>query len=405
MATPPSSPRLDDPKFPAQAADPVLDPENTREGTEERADALEGNEPDPSSDPGRLRRKALSPHVQDFLLWATEERDPREIPHFTELGGRPIELGPWERDTLKLAQTLSGGRVQRPLNLLAEGIAVQVKYLQLLDCFDHGPMPTPANLPQFLESLVTDVAIGLALLDEMQWDMNQMIGSGMLAEARCLSRFQAKVVQVLGEVKKRIGTAELERAERRAQTLAMIELGESLPDTMAPLPPEGLTEEEPDAHNWANYGVKKEEPTPLPPWLSEESEELTVEAPVDVEAPRSRLRPLLYALFALIVIYGVVIFPRISPQGPPVLNITQFSHVEAVRRIAPRPPSLFVQLNGEIWDGYTAAEQRQQIDEIGRIAGAAGYNGVHARTDDGATVGQWLKKTGARLIARTKHAS
>jgi hypothetical protein len=396
---------LEDPSPPAQAADPMLDPETEREGTEERAEAPEGNQPDPSSDPGRLRRKALSPHVQEFLLWATEERDPDEIPHFTELGGRPIELGSWERDTLKLAQTASGRRVQRPLNLLAEGIAVQVKYLQLLDCFDHGPMPTPANLPQFLESLVTDVAIGLALLDEMQWDMNQMIGRKMLAEAKCLSRFQAKVLQVLGEVKQRIGTAELEEAERRAQTLVTVELRESLPDTMAPLPPERLTEEEPDTHNWANYGAKKEESTPLPPWLSEENAETTVEAPADVETPRNRLRPLLYVLFALIVIYGVVIFPRIGPQGPPVLNITQFSHVEAVRRIAPRPPSLFVQLNGEIWDGYTTAERRQQIEEIGRIAGAAGYNGVHARTDDGATVGQWLKKTGPRLIERAKQAS
>ncbi len=48
---------------------------------------------------------------------------------------------------------------------------------------------------------------------------------------------------------------------------------------------------------------------------------------------RTRLRPLLYGLFALLVLYAFVIFPRVTLSRPPILRITQFSHIEAVKRI------------------------------------------------------------------------
>ena len=72
MTTPTPLPRHDG----SEPDEPVLD----REAATPRRD-----EQDAVREVARMRRKALSPHVDEVLLWATEPRDPQEIPHFTDV--------------------------------------------------------------------------------------------------------------------------------------------------------------------------------------------------------------------------------------------------------------------------------------------------------------------------------
>jgi len=353
--------------------------------------------------PGKARRRAIGPYVEQFLFWATEERDPADIPHFAQLGVRSIELGSWERDTLRLVQTARREAVQRPLTLLAEIVAAQAKFLDLLDRFDHGPMPTPSDLPVFLEQVVTDLAVGVALIDELQWDMNRLIGSGKLAEAKCLSRFQSRLRAVVSDVENRVGRTELELVRQRSQSFLTVNLEADLPETLRPISSR-LEEDEPNAPGWAAYGGRAREPA-VPPWMAPED----AEAPVPEEKPRaepaSRLRPLLVLLVVLVAVYAVVIIPRAAHRRAPVLDLQSFAALPAVEQVFPRPPSLYVQVDGPTWAALTPEQQLEHIVEIGRVAGSAGYSGAHVRTDDGATVGQWLKKTGARLVTTARVSS
>jgi len=336
--------------------------------------------------------------VEAFLRWATQSIEADEIPHFFELAGRPVELGAWERETLKRALEPRGKDEGQELVVLAEGVGFQVKCLELIDRFDHGPMPPPAELPAFLESLVTDVAVGIALEREMQWSMNRAIGKGRLSEAKSLAAFRAKVVQSLSDLKGRIGSAELEEAERRADDLVHLEEQTELPGQRA------LEEEEPIAHNWATYG-ERALPTGLPPWLSEDAAEPLPEPPVESVALESRARHLLLLLVVLLVAYAVIMLPRVATPGPTILSLEQFSHVEPVTGVSARPPSVYVILDGPRWHAGTPDEQRQWLQELGQIAGESGYTGLSARTHDGVTAGEWMLKTGVRLTPRPAGAS
>ena len=171
----------------------------------------------------QLRRQALSPFLEQFREWSSQLQDPQAVPCFAEIAARPIDLGCWERSVLQ--QACAAERADgRALEMLAEGVAYQVKSLGVLGLFTHGPMPPPGELLQFLDQLVTDVAVGIALADELQWEIDDMISGGQLANAKPLSDFRNKILQCLAELKERVGAAELEQAEKRAPTFVAFEL-------------------------------------------------------------------------------------------------------------------------------------------------------------------------------------
>lgn len=340
----------------------------------------------------RLRRERLAPHFGEFLRWAAEELDPQDLPRVVALEGRSVEIGSWERTALREARETHGRNADRALSLLAEGVALQVRFGELVERFDHGPLPRPAELQTFLDALVTDVAVGIALQEELQHEMNRLIGSGRLANAKHLSAFRAKVVQCVSELKERIGEDEVEEAERRAERLSP----ERPSADPASLPE--LEEDEPDAPSWATYR-DGEDDAEHPPRPSQHPAEAAPMQPVHAE-PRARIRPLLLVLAALVVVYGIVNFPRLETPELTVLTLEHFSHLDVVQGITARPPSLFIVLDRRRWQAASVDERRELLQEMGRIAGDAGYNGIHARTRDGAPVGQWMKKTGVQLHRR-----
>jgi hypothetical protein len=362
-------------------------------------------EDDHAGDVVRARREALSPQVDEFLIWATQMVDPQNVPHFVELGGLPIELGSWEREALQKGAEAAAAEIGRTMELLAEGVAIQQRYVDLIGRFEHGPMPPPSELPAFLEDLVTSLAVGIAVQDELQFDMNSLIGGGRLADAKCLSRFRAKVAQGVSDLKERVGAVELEQAERRAAGLTGKPPKDTTPvfiDDM-PLPePAALREQEPEAPSWARRGSE----STLPPWLADEAAAPESASQTEVPAPEARprrlLKPMLHVLAGLVVVLALVTIPRMgSPEIPPVLTMKSFSHLEAVRRVAARPPSLYVVLDGPLWQDKTPEEKTRLLEEIGQIADQAGYNGMRARVRDAGTVGEWLKKTGVRVTEQS----
>jgi hypothetical protein len=82
---------------------------------------------------------------------------------------------------------------------------------------------------------------------------------------------------------------------------------------------------------------------------------------------------------------------------PPVLTMENFRHIDAVRVVSARPPSLYVDVDADSWVALRESQRRDLLDDIGSVAAGAGYNGVHARTTAGLVAGQWMKQTGSQV--------
>ncbi len=337
----------------------------------------------------QLRRQALSPFLEQFREWSSQLQDPQAVPCFAEIAARSIDLGCWERSVLK--QACADERPdRRALEMLGEGVAYQVRSLDLLGLFTHGPMPPPAELPQFLDRLVTDVAVGMALADELRWEVDDLISRGQLVHAKPLSEFRNKIVKCLDELKERVGATELEQAEQRAPTFLALERRPA-PEWEPP-----QLEEDAEVPTWAAFGPGRPEPA-LPP-QPKPRDSTPASTALPTADGRPRIKPLLYALAALTLLYGVITLSRPPEPQLAVLSLERFSHLPAVQRIKARPPSLFVTLHPDRWSELSAAERQELLAQIGRIASGVGYSGAHVRTDRGASVGQWMSKTGVRLL-------
>ncbi len=114
-------------------------------------------------------------------------------------------------------------------------------------------------------------------------------------------------------------------------------------------------------------------------------------------------------LVAMLVVsaaaWGIQALNTTRHEPPPLLGADRFSHVEAVQAVTPKPPSLYVRLDTGAWVRMSPQQRHETLEEIGRIAGEAGYLGVHARTGDGTAVGQWLEIRGVQVFPEPGGAS
>jgi hypothetical protein len=379
---------------------PIKFPQDTMESAPDGSQQVAG--------PTERRRDALAPQL-DVVLHFTANIDSNDVPRISQLAGQPVELGSWERRTLKRGGVASG----RARALLAECVAYQVKCHELNDLFEHGPLPPPGELRSFLDALVTTVAVGRALIEELQRDLNRLIGNGKLADAKSLSALRTKVVQCASSLEQRLGERDLDQVQQRvpwlidedAEVQAEVDIEVAVEHRPSEPVAAVLEEAEPEVASWASYG--EAEPLregQLPPWLSGEPVADPAAGRPAADGPeagrRDRVKQLLMLLAVIIAMYAVVMYPRLSrPAGPPILTLKQFSHLEIVRGITARPPSLFVRLDAEGWRTSPPDARRELLVEIGNIVDGAGYSGFHARTSDGVTVGQWMKSSGVRLTA------
>jgi len=92
----------------------------------------------------------------------------------------------------------------------------------------------------------------------------------------------------------------------------------------------------------------------------------------------------------------------VQPSGADSVALTtdEFTAIPSVFHVTARPPSLFVELNAQEWSRMTDRDRIEALEAIGRIAGRAGYSGVHARTEDGSAGGQWFPRSGADLLEK-----
>lgn len=322
---------------------------------------------------GRARTAALEPYVTRLRdAHAEYSATPVAIP--TEAGDLMLE--PWESDVLRRFPdgTDAGGHPWPTLVL--EGLAFRVLCLNRCDGEREGEADSEVEI-------IGGAAAGVTLLDDLHEANEQFLKAGRMKDVKHLSDLRNHVRQGVTEMRRLLG-----EQSRDAFTSAVAAFR-----TEGSLPALGTEEPGPDSTGKRRAPVQfRKEPSP-------------VRIAYASKPTRTMLVPLL-SILAISVLAWVLVFSLQQEEAPPPeLTLENFKHLEAVRSIEARPPSLFVRIDLDDWKAVPAPDRLRLVGEIAAVAERAGYVGVQLWTDDGVPVGRWSQRKGAQLIERTAAAS
>jgi hypothetical protein len=340
-----------------------------------------------SSDPPNPideRRQSLEPYLEQLRPPVPE--DPEEIvegdddesqaaPEITEadipealsIDDVTLELDSWERQVLLLVRRSNNGGAPRWCKLVVEGLAYRAKCLALArELAQHGE----DEIEALDDALTLDTAIGIALMAELQANIDHLIRAGKVADMRKLTDFRNSVADGLGRIRSAITDSERLVAKAKSLELIRDEFIKEEPEETRRKAPEQYKKDAPRVREISRTTIRK----------------------------RSFVIPLLFVLLASAVAWGVLHVSRTEYVPPPELTMSDLAHIGTVRAVRASPPSLYVDLDLVSWQSMSTIERQSVIEQIGIVANQAGYLGVQAWTTDNVPVGQWLEKSGTRLI-------
>jgi hypothetical protein len=323
------------------------------------------------------REQALSPYLAQLGSSPAGPGGDREVPEAVTVGETTLDLSPWERTVLEKYGFGADDRGRPWPSLVAEGLAFRAKCLLRSDQLEAEERSGTAEQDgQLMEELVNEAATGVALLAELQRSIDRVIREGEPKLAKPLTDFRNGVGKGVAAMRNLMGSEAFAKASHRSAELSRVE--ESALPTDEP-------EEDESAQRKVPQQFKKDQ------------------APTQMVFRRTVKKSrgvwiLSAALAASLLAWALLTVTRTEYVGPPVLGIGQFGHIEAVRAVSARPPSLFVQIDGARWTRMSEPDRRETLAQIGRTAGQNGYIGVHAQTVDGITVGKWFHGGEVRLV-------
>lgn len=322
------------------------------------------------------RRTALAPYLERLGQLEGEAERPDEA------GPPPaLVLGDWEQSAVREALA-SGTEAPRGWeSLLAEGVALQTKYFAETDELAREGTTSPEGEERFRQRLLHSLAIGLALMEELQREVNAMILGGNVAQAKKLTSFRNKLGQLTAQIKERVDDDGIVLAQ--ALAAEMITPVESKNES-----PSSRLEEEPDEGPAQPIRLETRH-RPLGHMLVREEK-------------KSTLKPLLIVLAVAAAVWAVLILPRAWAPSIPELSDQDLAFSPAIQQVIARPPSLYLVMDGAKWEGMPQHQREELVRQIGETAGGAGYSGAQLRLDDGTTLAQWSKARGVKLVPRSR---
>jgi len=337
------------------------------------------------------RRSALGRFLRELTELKTSGQT--KLSPALSRGARSLELDAWETDVLRKAlagEAIANGHWSA---VFPEGLAFQSKVVAALE--ENGE-DDPNNL-------MTDAAVGLALQEEAQRAIHQMILAGDVGKAKRLTSFRNKLGATVSQLKERIGVDGFAGAE--ALSTELVEpFGEeqatepkNLP---APPAPEADREAVPQVEVTPSLEVTVPPERYEPDWseLQSVDEEWVAEESASESTP-TRSKPSGLILVALIALLCVLALPRLlKGTPPPIAELPELPALEAVVETSARPPSLFVKVDSPTWGAISVADRLDYLERVGATIEPSGYTGIHVQAGDGRTVAQWLEVSGARIF-------
>lgn len=329
--------------------------------------------------PVQERWQVLQPYLDAVLVAAQKS---------LSLDAMGIRLEPWQREVLR--QETDGDRlgVGWP-GLVAEGLAFRALCLgrfgsESMDG-DVRHLPVAGAVEDFTE----EAAVGLALMQELQWAIDLAIDAHDLQMARDATLFRNELGHSVGALRRVAGAATFDRAAMRARSLirAVPEAG-SIWEQL-----EDWEEDEQPRHRFPTIFRRD-------PRLGRIIFRQTVRPP--------RTKEIWLTASFLSAMWWLLMFGPSGagqPADPPLVDGARFRHIEAFREASASPPTLYVKLDARSWTAMSPQDRFDTLREIARIAERAGYFGVHARVGGGAPAGRWLKGKGVQLYEASAAAA
>jgi hypothetical protein len=340
--------------------------------------------------PLATRARILEPYLKRLGIGSDAEGDTRELPAIVDAGDYILELDEWDRTVLRDHASGKDAKGRPWPSLVSEGLAFQLRYIERAAYFDGAEIPELEEAKVY-GHLIIDGAIGITLIDDLQWAINRLIREGQVQIAGRLADFRNAVNQNLSRVRSYGGAEIFARSQAAADELSDGQIQECWPEIAA----EPEDQEQPEAT------ARKPSPAPQRSRLrrKETAKPLPLSPPRQAEDPTSSR---LLSLTAVLIVSGMIwsfLTPRDERfEPPPALTQQDFSHVPSISKVEARPPSLYVTFSAPRWEEMGELQRWRAIEQISTIATDAGYNGAHMRTSEGETVGQWLKRRGVKTI-------
>jgi hypothetical protein len=254
---------------------------------------------------------------------------------------------------------------------------------------EGDPGRTPQERAALVDDLVLETATGIALVRELQHAVNDLIRDGRVRDSGRLSDFRNSVRQHLTTMRHLVGGEGYARAEARADELHAVHGWTPPAEEPAPArsnrPPAPATER--------RAGPPRPKPTRPPKRRAEPRPRRRAHT-----ARRSHALPLLAVLLALGGAWVALDLAGSDTPVPAQLTIGAFRHLHGIQGVDARPPSLYLEISGPVWNGWSQENRLDLLGEIGRVAGPAGYQGAQLKITEGPTVGGWFREGGVRLV-------
>jgi hypothetical protein len=318
------------------------------------------------------RRGALGPYL-DHLSASLREAGDADGPSFPPR----LDLDRWEATTVEQGLRGDAGEAGGWEYLLAEGVALQAKFLVEAEQWQDDPQAQPELLEQLRAQMEQTAAIGVALQTEIQRVVDAMIVGGDMNRAKRLTNFRNKLGHLVADIAERIG------AEAHARALIQAE------GLVSPLKMQTASR------------PRIKEPEREPPKQAKFDKYANVKLATSIEVRRkrpNRARPLLVVFAVSLAAWAIFIAPRMFRTEIPELSRAELSFSPAIQQVTARPPSLYLVVDRAEWRGMTTAQRQDLTLQVGQTAEAVGYTGVNIRYDDGTTVASWTVRQGPKLV-------
>jgi hypothetical protein len=334
------------------------------------------------SEVSRDREKALAPYLAELVANDSPAGDGSTVPSSLFVADQHLTLDPWERGVLeKLGSGVDAKGRPWPA-LVAQGLAFGAKCLSEARRFETDEEVSADEKARLVDELITVAAAGVAVFAELQSNIDQLIRDGRMGDAKRLGTFRNKVGKSVATMRNLLGSDAFARAE--ADSTAMLAN-----------PARTATEE---------TSGESEDRKRVPTQFKRDAPPVRMIHRSAVEA-----RKPVWLLLAILIVCAAawIVMTVTQPHyvAPPELTIEQFRHVEAIRSVEAKRPSVFVKLDESAWSRIVQKDRQNVIREIGHVAEQAGYSGAQVWTTDGKTVGRWLRRTGVRLSDGTSDGS
>jgi len=318
-----------------------------------------------------------------------------------QLADRTLSLEAWEWDILAEwsdAAPPSGDAAWK--SLVVEALALQSRFQSDLAQLAVA-VESDEDVTLLHEDLHLDTVIAFKILAELQRETGRMVVTGGMDQAKRLTQFRRRLTECLSAAGKALGEDAIKQAEgiagSSASTQGPVERIRLIPDKAPGRERDKEREKEQALFDLEEQLLRREQ-------ARESRPEPAPAAAEPIVAPRTgnSIGIRLALVGILIVAVGFLVVRNVSGKPPsPVAQGLDRSSFDAasIREVVSRPPSLFIQVDADMWNVLPKAERVALIEQIGQKADAAGYTGAALRTQKGPIVGQWLKASGARLVA------